>query len=168
MRDEHLERRGARRAASEENSLDGVDQRNDATIDRLHAHAQRLGGLTTRVREPENDLRLDERSGQRGCLTGKRGVHVVVEHIGQRIAVMYLGRIVELADRDTLFATPQHPYSEALIAAAPLPAPATTGSDVVPTDAGIVDAALGSAEAGSGSTQLPLVVPKVDPTGPCS
>ena len=47
----------------------------------------------------------------------------VVEHIGHRIAVMYLGRIVELADRDTLFASPQHPYSEALIAAAPIPDP---------------------------------------------
>ncbi len=47
----------------------------------------------------------------------------VVEHIGQRIAVMYLGRIVELAERDALFASPQHPYSEALIAAAPVPDP---------------------------------------------
>jgi peptide/nickel transport system ATP-binding protein len=47
----------------------------------------------------------------------------VVEHIGHRIAVMYLGRIVELADRDALFASPQHPYSEALIAAAPIPDP---------------------------------------------
>jgi peptide/nickel transport system ATP-binding protein len=36
---------------------------------------------------------------------------------------MYLGRIVELADRDALFAQPIHPYSEALIAAAPLPDP---------------------------------------------
>jgi len=47
----------------------------------------------------------------------------VVEHIGQRIAVMYLGRIVELADRDALFGAPQHPYTEALLAAAPLPDP---------------------------------------------
>jgi oligopeptide/dipeptide ABC transporter ATP-binding protein len=47
----------------------------------------------------------------------------VVEHIGHRIAVMYLGRIVELAGRDELFAAPQHPYSEALIAAAPIPDP---------------------------------------------
>ncbi|WP_025038524.1 ABC transporter ATP-binding protein [Bradyrhizobium sp. DOA9] len=47
----------------------------------------------------------------------------VVEHIGHRIAVMYLGRIVELASADTLFADPVHPYSEALIAAAPVPDP---------------------------------------------
>ncbi|HKY90436.1 MAG TPA: oligopeptide/dipeptide ABC transporter ATP-binding protein [Nevskiaceae bacterium] len=52
----------------------------------------------------------------------------VVRHISRRVLVMYLGKVMEQADGDALFATPVHPYTRALLAAAPAPDPAAARS----------------------------------------
>src|SRR6516225_9364768 len=55
----------------------------------------------------------------------------VVKHVADRIAVMHLGRIVEIGPSETLFANPRHPYTRALLSAIPVPAPGLTRERII-------------------------------------
>ena len=82
----------------------------------------------------------------------------VVRHVSDRIGVMYLGRIVEVAEATRLFAAPMHPYTRALIASAPVPDPRAV-SAVVPLE-GVVPSAAAPPAGCHFHTRCPYAVDK--------
>lgn len=83
-----------------------------------------VSALDVSVRAQILNLLVDlQRARSMACLFVSHDL-AVVRHVCDRVAVMYLGRLAELAPRDALFAAPRHPYTQALLAAVPEPDPA--------------------------------------------
>jgi oligopeptide/dipeptide ABC transporter ATP-binding protein len=80
-----------------------------------------VSALAVAIQAQANNLPMDPRRDLKRSYLFVSHNLAVVEHISHRVAVMYLGRIVEYADKTAPFEQPWHPYTEALLAAVPLP-----------------------------------------------
>ena len=102
-----------------------------ATDPRLVVCDEPVSALDVSVKAQIVNLLADLQAGGTLAMLFVSHDMAIVEHLAHRVAVMYLGRIVEIADRRRLFAAPAHPYTEALLSAVPLPEPGARRERIV-------------------------------------